>query len=212
MPLDTDGYETLILTGTTGRTYTLPAAANNTDRELQFINNGTSNAVLTLARAGSDTIGPGAETAILLSFQGDSIRLKSDGTNWLFVGQYFQSQRFTTAPTSGAGASPTSPVIHVVRRGRSVSVFVKVTTDSSGATGDILWTGLLSAWARPTVTYTQIHLHSVGSNLLYFTQMTNGGSPTLQRRALADTVDALTTSNFDNSTEYNGQMTYLIGE
>lgn len=74
-------------TGGTDRTITLPAAASSTDRRLTIKkvdgldSDGTGK--LTIARAGSDTIG-GATSQLLFS-AGDWLEIVSDGTNWQII-------------------------------------------------------------------------------------------------------------------------------
>jgi hypothetical protein len=68
-----DTYKTIVLTGSTARTFTLPAlsAVTNTD---VFLFKNDSSALLTISRAGSDTIDGGLTSFILTPDQGIALR------------------------------------------------------------------------------------------------------------------------------------------
>lgn len=78
------GESTFIVTGAASITVTLPVAANNLGRELQFVNRAAftviSNASNVVPRAGG-----AAGTAILAAAAGAWALLVSDGTNWQTV-------------------------------------------------------------------------------------------------------------------------------
>ncbi len=74
----------LVLTGTTGRTFTLQTAARNTGRIIWFKNGASADVDLTIDGAGDETI-DGLATFVL--DQHESVAIVSDGTNWLTLGR-----------------------------------------------------------------------------------------------------------------------------
>jgi hypothetical protein len=146
---DTDGYDTLVLTGSTSRTYTLPSASANAGRRVTFVNQ--SSAVLTVARAGSDTIGKLSESAITLASTGDTITLQSDGNSaWFFIGEYFQSSTTASTFTFNMGSSSSSVTMVYSRRGDWIDLFVPLVTANTG-TGSTQFSSSsgMPAWAQP---------------------------------------------------------------
>lgn len=74
----------LVLTGDTGRTFTLQTAARNTGRIIWFKNGCSADVDLTVDGAGDETI-DGLATFVL--DQHESVAIVSDGTNWLTLGR-----------------------------------------------------------------------------------------------------------------------------
>jgi len=72
-----------VLTGTTARTFTLPAVSGNTSVELVFKNRSTQ--TLTVQRAGSDQLYDTAAVNSISVAAGASARVINDGTYWLVI-------------------------------------------------------------------------------------------------------------------------------
>jgi hypothetical protein len=82
---DTDGFDTILVTTSSSTiTITLPAAANNTGRELTIKKADSGSGKITITRAGSDTIDGYTTTDIGdgAANQYSYLSLISDGTNW----------------------------------------------------------------------------------------------------------------------------------
>lgn len=74
----------VVLTGGTGRTFTLPSAVGIAGRVYVFKNNASADVDLTIDGAGSETI-DGSANFVLDQYE--SIELISDGTGWLSLGK-----------------------------------------------------------------------------------------------------------------------------
>lgn len=74
----------VVLTGSTGRTFTLPSAVGIAGRVYWVKNGASADVDLTLDGAGSETI-DGAATFVL--DQHESVAVVSDGANWLTLGR-----------------------------------------------------------------------------------------------------------------------------
>lgn len=150
--LDNDGYKTIrCTTGASDVAITLPAAANNTGREITFVKVDSGAGYLNVTRAGSDTIGPGAETAISLAYIGNSITLISNGTTWDFVGPYFQSARQSCTFTFNGSGGSQATANDIQRVGDVVTVHIIASRATSGTSStSYTATAALPAWARPT--------------------------------------------------------------
>jgi hypothetical protein len=72
----------LVITPTTGRTLTLPAAADCAGRVYAFKNLAAQ--VLTIDGAGAETV-DGASTSVLMDAANDTLTIMSDGTKWLSI-------------------------------------------------------------------------------------------------------------------------------
>lgn len=80
----TDDDRVLVLTGTTGRAFTLPSAVGRIGRTFWFKNGASADVDLTVTPAGSETVDT-LSTFVL--DQHESVAIVSDGTNWLTLGR-----------------------------------------------------------------------------------------------------------------------------
>lgn len=80
----TDKDRVVVLTGTTGRTFTLPTAVGIAGRQYWFKNGASADVDLTVDGNGDQTI-DGAATFVL--DQHESVAVISDGANWLTLGR-----------------------------------------------------------------------------------------------------------------------------
>jgi hypothetical protein len=82
----TDEYDTYYVDASgIARTLTLPTAVGREGIEFCIIKADSSVNAVNLARTGSETIG--GATSLTLSLQNASVRVRSDGANWLIVGR-----------------------------------------------------------------------------------------------------------------------------
>lgn len=81
---DTDNYGTIALTGSVSKTFTLPTAADNTNRKITFLN--LSTATLTIDGEGAETIN--GEASIELKNKHEATTLQCNGAAWYKVGNY----------------------------------------------------------------------------------------------------------------------------
>jgi len=89
--LDDDGYGTIIMTGA-GTTVTLPTASANDNRRLIIVND--SSGSVTVDGEGAETIN-GALT-YLLTYNGNSIQLLCNGTEWFISGIHKEELNIST--------------------------------------------------------------------------------------------------------------------
>lgn len=126
--LDGDGYTTIfVTTGSSTRTITLPAAANNVGRSITIkkVDNGTGK--VTLARTGADTIdgSTGFSIGVGAVNQYHYITLVSDGTIWNVTGEQHNSQWLSFTP-SGSWNTNTSYTGFMRREQDSLRVQIKM--------------------------------------------------------------------------------------
>jgi hypothetical protein len=177
---NTDGYDVLELTGTTNRTHTLPDAASNAGRVLSFINSATSSATLTIARAGSDTIGGLAATSIVLYNTGDSLTLVAVGATWQILS--FPEKQTSEIWVSGGTAY-----------GSSDLAAMKYTTTNRQVGSDISYTDSASSGAVFTINSAGIYSMSLSANFnaaAGFGIVRNGSTAALDGGPYAATVTA----------------------
>jgi hypothetical protein len=201
---DTDGYHVVKLTGSTARTFTLPAAANNSSRPITFVN--VSTAILTIARAGSDTIGPGSETALTLALPGDSVTLQSDGSaSWDFIGEYYQSYKNTAVNIASGGGTGGTYAVYATRVGRQVQVTINwaIGTGSPGNSVDSQ-SAELPAWARPANTV--LAWNNLSSSTFTVVQASTTGLLSGFSRQVATSIATLA---YTVSTTYTNTISYV---
>ncbi len=90
---------------------TLYTAVGNAGRVIELIHNGTSlTQYYGIATQGSETVGgfSGSGTAYRLVTNGEVLRLRSDGANWLIVAHHTVTE-WVTSGTVGIGGSTTAP-------------------------------------------------------------------------------------------------------
>lgn len=83
---DADGYDVIIVGKsadmTTGRTVTLPTAADNSNRRITITKGDSAAFDVTIDGEGAEVVGPGGATTLTLSKEGDHATLLCDGTEW----------------------------------------------------------------------------------------------------------------------------------
>lgn len=147
---DTDGFDGIdMTTGSSDRTVTLPAAANNTGRTLTIrkIDSGTGQLVI------SGTINGFAN--INYAYQYDGGTIISNGTVWTFVDGFRATQRISAQFTFNGSGGNVTDVFMVERRGGTISVVLDAgfrATTGTGSTAFSCPAATLPTWARPPTT------------------------------------------------------------
>jgi len=142
---DTDDIGTLILTGSVSKTFTLPTAADNTNRKITFINNST--ATLTIDGEGSETIN-GNLTAVIYNGY-DSLTLQCNGTSWFSITNNYTRTILTEQAVGTVGSASQIQAGNIP------------TTDLLGSGTDIAYykfnTGALTTDEEGTYTLTNVN-------------------------------------------------------
>jgi hypothetical protein len=131
--LDTDGYETiLVTTGASDRTIVLPAAANNTGRVLYFkkLDSGAGHVIID--GNASETI-DGATTQTLY-YQYGECTIVCDGTGWYFVAGPTEHGTYTPSETSTTNVAASTEYVNMFYRvGNKVTVSGREDIDPTAA-------------------------------------------------------------------------------
>lgn len=92
------------LLSSTSFTSTLFAGSGNTGKPVTFIHDGTSlTGIYTIARAGSDPIGPNSVASLKLYMKGEALTLMWNGTYWEILSWTFPSVPVNYTPTFQGG-------------------------------------------------------------------------------------------------------------
>lgn len=134
---DTPTYsdELLILSGASF-TVTLPSAVGNAGKVFELIHNGTSlTQVYTLNTTSAQTIGGIASGSYALYTNGERLKIVSNGTNWLILDHFAQTQWTSYAATTAGFGSITSSIFVWKRSGSVFLLEGSFTTGTPTATG-----------------------------------------------------------------------------
>ena len=205
--LDNDEYKTIISSPTADRTITLPPIASNIGREITIIRD-TSDGFATIIDGNSSETIDGFST-IQMSFQNDTITLIATSDGWYCKEGNYQSEYTTTAP-SNAGTSP-SGVVKYSRRGKVISLSVRITTGSTGSPTTPTWSGLLLTWARANSSYSVMAISRVssGQNAYYAIETTSNGTINLYKTDI-DASGNISVVNWANSESFEFNVTYHV--
>lgn len=165
--LDADGYKLInFTTSNTNRTCTLPAVANNTDREviIRKVDSGTG--YVLIDTPSSETIDGAAN--IRLYMQYESVRLYCDGTNWHITGRHYGAP-LSYDPNTNAQGTGTMTGLNVLafRRGEHLRIEARVTLGTVAAseariglplslTGSYSAEKFVGRWARSSTSATTV--------------------------------------------------------
>jgi hypothetical protein len=116
----------------------------------------------------------------------------------------------TTAPSNGAGTSPSGYKVAAVRVGKSVTVSVQVTTGSGTPTAQINWTTILPSWARPPDQKISMGSYDTVGNWVTSIVVETAGTVRLEMREWVDATDPFINRNFDTATTFWGTISYVV--
>lgn len=210
----------IVLSGASFTEY-LPAATLNRGNILTFIHNGTSiSQVYTLDGFGSETIG--GSTTYGLYTNGETLRIISNGSNWLVLNHYAETAwadagtitigAITSAPTKGSAQSVDK--FWWRRSGNTLWGRFEFrqtnATSSAGGTGDYLYTAVPSGAAIDTDVIAE-YTTAEGAASPYYAQnvvgtgtITNGSDEGTIYAVVYDTTQIRFAENGDATTGYIG--------
>jgi len=148
--LDDDGYAAIhVTTGASNRAITLPAAANNSGREITIMKADSS--------AGQVTITGTVDgySNCQLGYQYDAFTVVSNGTSWYFKDGFYSSAivSVTFSFNGTGGASSVTDNMQVMRRGNVVTLLFDSGFRATSRTGSTYLSAAaasIPSWAYPT--------------------------------------------------------------
>ena len=208
--LDSDGTDIVLATaGSSAVTVNLPAAANNSGRELiiKKVDSGTGS--ITVDANASETID--GFLTVQIAFQYDVIRIVCDGTGWNYVGQHYQSFNVTSPTITNAGTSP-SGFVKGVRIGRHVTIMASITTGATGSPTQAIGmtTPVPTAFLLTAGTAFANSDVDASTETWYTGDLGPSGSPTFYRWIANNTADQIGTgANWGNAVTKYFTYAYL---